>query len=322
MTDFFVSYTATDRAWAEWIAFVLEEEGYSVTLQAWDFRPGENFALRMQEAASEANRTIAVVSPDYFNSAFARTEWAAAFAGDPTGKANSLVPVIVRSCELQGLLKSIIHVDLSDADEASARSLLIHGLDRGRVKPTQRPMFPGSVPRTHVSFPGRSEGEYSHSESLDGLPELRRPPTDFERRQFTKLAFDLTQARFRAALVEMSRRNGLLTYEIEDEGSSKFSVDAFYAGRHAVGCSVRKGSLSSPDGLSYVEGMHSRATNAANEILTLANDGLSICFCALVGDGFSGAKSNLDLKRLSAKGAATYLWSKFASALEYSVGRQ
>ena len=43
MPDFFISYTQEDRSWAEWIGWVLEEEGYAVTLQAWDFRPGGNF---------------------------------------------------------------------------------------------------------------------------------------------------------------------------------------------------------------------------------------------------------------------------------------
>ena len=41
--DFFISYTSTDRPWAEWIAWQLEHEGFSVVIQAWDFRPGGNF---------------------------------------------------------------------------------------------------------------------------------------------------------------------------------------------------------------------------------------------------------------------------------------
>jgi hypothetical protein len=46
----FLSYTGTDQAWAEWIAQTLEQAGYSVILQAWDFRPGDNFIQRMDEA--------------------------------------------------------------------------------------------------------------------------------------------------------------------------------------------------------------------------------------------------------------------------------
>ncbi|WP_261568246.1 toll/interleukin-1 receptor domain-containing protein [Frankia gtarii] len=35
--DFFVSYTAADRPWAEWVAWQLEGAGLRVLVQAWDF---------------------------------------------------------------------------------------------------------------------------------------------------------------------------------------------------------------------------------------------------------------------------------------------
>jgi hypothetical protein len=41
--DFFISYNGADKAWAEWIAWQLEEERFTTILQAWDFRPGGNF---------------------------------------------------------------------------------------------------------------------------------------------------------------------------------------------------------------------------------------------------------------------------------------
>jgi hypothetical protein len=41
--DFFVSYTSVDRAWAEWIVWQLEDEGYTVVVQAWDFIPGRSW---------------------------------------------------------------------------------------------------------------------------------------------------------------------------------------------------------------------------------------------------------------------------------------
>ena len=49
--DFFVSYTQADRAWAEWIAWVLEEDGHRVLVQAWDFVPGSNWIQGMQAGA-------------------------------------------------------------------------------------------------------------------------------------------------------------------------------------------------------------------------------------------------------------------------------
>jgi hypothetical protein len=35
--DFFVSYTSADRAWAEWVAWQLEADGYQVIVQVLNF---------------------------------------------------------------------------------------------------------------------------------------------------------------------------------------------------------------------------------------------------------------------------------------------
>ena len=94
--DFFVSYNKADRAWAEWIAWQLEADGYTILIQAWDFLPGSNFVLEMQRAAAAAKRTIAVLSPDYLEALFTQPEWAAAFASDPTAVKRQLVPIRVR----------------------------------------------------------------------------------------------------------------------------------------------------------------------------------------------------------------------------------
>jgi len=151
--DFFVSYNQADRSWAEWIAWHLEDAGYSVVIQAWDFRPGANFVLEMQRAATEATRTIAVLSPDYLAALFTQPEWAAAFAQDPTGEKGTLLPVRVRECDLAGLLPQIIRVDLVGLDESAAKEALLAGVRRGRAKPTTPPGFPRPAPRVVTERP-------------------------------------------------------------------------------------------------------------------------------------------------------------------------
>jgi hypothetical protein len=88
----FISYNRADCDWAEWIAGAIERSGYRPIIQAWHFRPGENFVLRMQEAMAESDLTVAVLSVDYLNAEFTQSEWAAAFARDPTGKNRMLIP--------------------------------------------------------------------------------------------------------------------------------------------------------------------------------------------------------------------------------------
>jgi hypothetical protein len=142
--DFFVSYTSADRPWAKWIAWELEAAGYSTRIQAWDMQPGSNFVLEMDEAARVGGRTVAVLSPAFLESGYARAEWAAAFAEDPTGERRKLVPVRVRDCDPRGLLKAIVYVDVVGLSEDASRARLLEGVTRGRAKPEHAPPFPGA----------------------------------------------------------------------------------------------------------------------------------------------------------------------------------
>jgi hypothetical protein len=118
LTDFFISYATADEKWATWVAYVLEEERFTTFLQAWDFRPGSNFVLDMQEGAAMPEQTIAILSPAYLSSSFGPSEWAAAFADDPMGARGKLIPVMVERCSPPGLLKTIVHVEMVGADES------------------------------------------------------------------------------------------------------------------------------------------------------------------------------------------------------------
>lgn len=155
--DFFISYTSADKSWAEWIAWQLEGAGLTTIIQAWDFQPGGNFVLDMNTASTQAARTIAVLSPDYFASRFTPAEWAAAFSRDPRGENGTLVPVRVRPCNVKGLLGQIVYIDLVNLDEATAKQTLLERISRQRRKPTHPPAFPSSASTSvlpHPQFPG------------------------------------------------------------------------------------------------------------------------------------------------------------------------
>jgi len=163
--DFFVSYTQADRKWAEWIAFQLEAAGYTTIVQSWDFRPGGNFVREMDRAIAQAERTIAVLSPDYLAAPYPQDEWTAAFAG------RKLLPVRVRECKVEGLLGPIVYIDLVGLDEAAAKKALLAGVLGERAKPTsvpfptaKAPHFPGALPEIwnvphlrNPNFTGREE---------------------------------------------------------------------------------------------------------------------------------------------------------------------
>ncbi len=139
--DFFISYNKADRAYAAWIASQLEAAGYTTIFQDWDFRPGCNFVLEMQQGARDASRLLAVLSPDYLAAEYTHPEWAVAFAQDPTGRKRSLIPVRVRECQPEGILAQIVFIDLIGLDEEPARAALLEGMKPGRRQEAASP-FP------------------------------------------------------------------------------------------------------------------------------------------------------------------------------------
>jgi hypothetical protein len=196
--DFFISYTGVNRPWAEWIAVQLETAGYSTVLQAWDFRPGSDFLHEMQQATISAGRTIAVLSPAYFGSAFGEAEWRAAFVKDPTGERGLLVPVRVQQCAPPGLLASRVYVDLVDATEEEARRRLLTGVDQSGARPTSAP-FPGAA-RGAKRFPGQGP-------AVSNLP--ARNPHFSGRGELLELLHASLQAGSAAAVVPRGALHGL-----------------------------------------------------------------------------------------------------------------
>ncbi|MEM7793002.1 MAG: toll/interleukin-1 receptor domain-containing protein [Cyanobacteria bacterium P01_C01_bin.118] len=158
MTSFFISYNRADKAIAEWIAWILEEEQHSVIIQAWDFRPGGNFILDMQRAATDTDKTIIVLSDAYLKAEYTQPEWAAAFANDPESKTRKLLPIRVGDCRPTGMLRLIVYVDLVGLEEEAARQAVLAALEE-RVKPVTKPTFPLVGKERTVSerpdFPGR-----------------------------------------------------------------------------------------------------------------------------------------------------------------------
>jgi hypothetical protein len=147
--EFFVSYTAADREWAEWIAWQLEDAGYSVLLRAWDMVTGSNWLRMMNQATRFAERTVAVLSAAYLDdSAFGAAEWLAAYQRDPAGLASRVIPVRVEDCTVDGLLGGIVYADLVGLpDKAAARTVLLQAVRAAvarRSKPPMEPGFPGA----------------------------------------------------------------------------------------------------------------------------------------------------------------------------------
>jgi hypothetical protein len=150
----FVSYNGNDKAWAEWIAWTIEDSGHRALLQAWDFLPGCTWPQQMHRFIIESDKVICVVSPDFLESDFAAAEWQAVFVDDPIGDRRRLLPIRVRDCKPHGLLGTRVYVDLVNKNRHEARALLRAALSGSRAKPQSEPEFPGESGSQEPDFPG------------------------------------------------------------------------------------------------------------------------------------------------------------------------
>ena len=322
MTDFFISYTGVDTSWAEWIGYALEEEGFSTVIQAWDFRPGSNFVIEMQNATA-AERTIMVLTPEYMQSVFTSPEWAAAFAQDSQGLARKLVPVMVKTCQPTGLLASLVHISIIGLDEDAARAKLIAGVNGNRAKPASRPAFPGAAApqKPHKAFPGPSAGAAATPGPGRGnqpasvyMPTPRRVPSDMDKRRFIKQSFETIKTLFESGLEALSQQHSSIEHDFTPSIATDFRAEIFLDGTSKCHGRVWLGGMHSENNICYSE---TRGIgNGCNEIISLSDSRDDLMLTALMASGYTQFERTLDMKRLTQEQAANYLWHRFVAPLE------
>lgn len=181
--DFFISFTGRDRAWADWIAWQLDNAGYSCLYQPWHFAPGSNFVLDMDRAARCSAHVLAVLSEKYVASPFPQAEWAEAFARGN----DKLIPVRIENFELEGLLRQIVYIDLAEIpDEESAVRTLLDGIAAARLRPKtpefsarpkEAPPFPADILASQCKEEHRND-PLSFLENITPWPGLKVPLSD------------------------------------------------------------------------------------------------------------------------------------------------
>jgi hypothetical protein len=168
-SDFFISYTQSDEAWAVWIDETLRSEGHTTILQACDqgLEDKIDFALRNSECF------IAVLSQEYHDSPYCHQAWTAAYGKD-TDYIKSLsgttepvkphfIPAKIEDVKLEGLFitRNYISLDEHGFNDPTSRQLLLDA-----IKP--KPIRPIPEPAPLPSFAGKRD-------IINNLPFARNP---------------------------------------------------------------------------------------------------------------------------------------------------
>lgn len=134
MKDFFVSYTGKDLSFATWVAELLESNEYTVTIQAWDFRPGDNFVSKINEALYECQKLIVILSENYLKSKWCEAEWTTKLAEQIELKERRIIPIRIEPVDLKGLLSPIVYIDIVDKSENEAKKEILDGIKNDNIR--------------------------------------------------------------------------------------------------------------------------------------------------------------------------------------------
>ncbi|GIH77274.1 FxSxx-COOH system tetratricopeptide repeat protein [Planobispora longispora] len=157
-TDVHVSYAHEDRMWADWLAAVLDRQGYRVMLRGVDVD-------ETADAEADAPRTLVVLSDAYVRAPRALDRWAQTTAAEAAGR-GELIPARVSESRFPPPFGDRALTDLTRLGERQAAETLLKAF--GRIEEVSAAdlsavgaRFPGSEPRVwnvstrNAAFTGR-----------------------------------------------------------------------------------------------------------------------------------------------------------------------
>jgi Tfp pilus assembly protein PilF len=145
------------------VAWQLEQAGYSVELDVWDWAAGRNFVTAMSDALDRCDRVLALVSSAYLDrSRYTTEEWSAAVVHVPGMREGRLVPVRVEDVpveQMPAVLRPLISCDVFGVDAGQARQVLLAAV-AGPRRPDGEPVFPGRAVPGALSRPTGPEPQF------------------------------------------------------------------------------------------------------------------------------------------------------------------
>ena len=206
MADYFISYTSSDRDWAQWIAKELEALAHTPHIHEWEIKGGDDIYAWMEPRHDAADHVLCVVSDEYLKAPYSTLERNAALWQAARKRPGFVLFVVVKPCRLPTLIDHIRRCELFGVPEEAARIALprIHEPARGA--------------RRLAAFPGKVF-------AVSNIP--IRVPTHFMGRDDALAAIE---AALKAALRRVgSRRSRRCTGM---RGVGKTTLAAAYAERH------------------------------------------------------------------------------------------
>lgn len=143
MATIFISFCEADSEWANWIGWVLENEGgHKVRKYDWEIKSGI-FLDWMDKTLRECDAVLGVVSENYMkDKKYSEMEQHYAAHRKASGTAMELRYVVVDPCVIDGLARIYVRRTLHGLDLDAAKKELLDYFEPA-TRPTSEPAFPG-----------------------------------------------------------------------------------------------------------------------------------------------------------------------------------
>ena len=119
--DVFLSYTVSDREFALRLVSDLERAGVRVWIDFLAFPAGASVQDSLRSALNASRFLVAVMSPDYFRSAWAQQEWQYVLASEIADRKIRLIPLLYRDCEIPAPLTTKRWIDFRNHHKYDAQ---------------------------------------------------------------------------------------------------------------------------------------------------------------------------------------------------------
>lgn len=123
-----MSYARPDREWATWLGSILKLLKFDVELDIWNWRVGDDFTVRMNQALDSADILVAVLSEAYLDPGRYSSAEVSAAQAMLVAANKRLVLVSIDETQVPPLLRSRIPIRLSDVSPEKATRLFVDAM--------------------------------------------------------------------------------------------------------------------------------------------------------------------------------------------------
>jgi tetratricopeptide (TPR) repeat protein len=143
MADIFVSYTSSDRKWAEWIANELKTLDHLPHIHEWEIEGSDDIYGWVEKHFDAADHVLCVTSDDYLKAPYSTLERHAALWQAAKKRPGFVLLAVVKPCSLPTLSDHLRRCELYGVPEDAARLRFREFMEK-RGAPTDT-AFPGKV---------------------------------------------------------------------------------------------------------------------------------------------------------------------------------